>query len=1552
MSLMVLIVSGYAFGLDRGHELLIDKGLQIQAQINPLADPNNPGSFDLARFAQSNFTGVNTAGGANMNYLGSAPGLQWGRSVSVIYDNTSDNATTFVAWDLLFTPEILDAANMVGIQFSDEQSLTGDNLTEAVRMLSLWRTNYPTVIGFTNQSGGQETVSTLQAYMAAAQPDMLMMDSYPFLSQTLTPSPGGSPTGFYTALQKYRLLGLAGNNGTGTTPIPYGAYLQGFKLGTSFPDNGHVMSESEVRLGEFAPWTFGYKYTTLWYYNYTNLPKYPNIMFDGYGETSPTAVFTSYAETNRQSRNIGPTLVRLLSTGLYFIAGQHMNGSTPVNNTAPTSVTGWNSSVGPYITTIAATNYSGTNSNLRGDVFVGYFRPLRASDPNEPYFMILNGLTDPVADCAGTQQTIRLDFNFASSGITSLQRVNRDNGTIEVVPLTSDGGSLYHLNLVLPGGTGDMFKFNTGSAFVTGPAGGIWQDVTYQDNPVKANINSGTDKGGAAYTSNKPDNGTWTMSYNLAGTTSVSAFSAKYVKFLSAGPSAEKAGVLGGQDSSLVLKVSLSKYATSALWDPGTIGYTVSSGSSVQLKYSRDGVNFTSVYTSPTGNSSVHPSAMTLTFTGGTKTIYLAYVGTIGTGTQAYWNAASGGLTITPDPRVFDEWTDVIYDSPLPRPSSHDTIKANINGGTDTGGYANTVSAKPAVGDWTVAGFNLGGGNGAVNIWSAYGVEFTSSESIAAAWGHFDNTSLVLKLNLPEPINGLNWDMARFQIHTDHDSQVQARWSADGVNWTTCYTFPPLSDPIYDNGTYILPRILDIDVPSTSTLYLGWFGTLNNGERCRYATAETGAFLFHPTNKSNWNRVIYLLNADPDVPDDGTVKNYVNNGTDTGGYAYTSVKPASSPWVEDYDLHAGSGDNISVWSADYIAFVNGTTQSRSYGDDNSSLILRINLSDNISWATWHPARIAKWTDNGSVQLKYSTDGTNWTTLATPPEIPQDPDYPQYWWPSTLQMPIPGGTNVLYIGYFGTVPTIDGGQGGFQTETTGPLTFTPVLAGDYWWLVSYADNTTKNSVNSGTDVGGQAYSSTKPLTGDWTFHYNSGATPSTPLSIWAANSVTFKSDMVESIYTQDNSFVMKINLSWPVTSATWTPTRYYYSKADDISQVQLKYSTDGVIWTTCWTALNNGAQDPNNPNYTFPGTLNLTFASPTQTLYIAYTGTAGTGMAFWQAFDGSLTFYPAYALTRCVYVPETVKLDVNNGTGLGHYAYYSTKSTSWTEDYFFNDPPVNVWAGDYLQFNPGQIETVPWGTDNSTLIMRIDLSDNISAATWALPRIYRYIDNGGGVQLKYSADGVNWSIGYTMPDGGGYDNETIDFHTEVTMSFPSGTDKLYIGWFGTVPAGSGGHGMFQMESTGRLTFTPYVPGVTVTCTLSPLGDFSGSKDGIPVTVELRGGTTRQDNVTLDSGGNFSVTNVTPGTYNVWIKASHWLAVRLDGRDVGANPALGTISVPTNGDCDGDNEISSSDLSIVLSNMDSSGGPADLNGDGTVTTADLSIVLTKMDLVGAL
>jgi hypothetical protein len=193
-------------------------------------------------------------------------------------------------------------------------------------------------------------------------------------------------------------------------------------------------------------------------------------MFNGDGTDSPTATFDHLAETNRQSLNLGPALVRLITTDTRMIMGEHMDVGI-VTNTTPIAVSTWDAAADPFITSISAVNLGTKNDGLRGDVIVGYFQPLDASladagFADDTYFMIVNGLSDVVGSAADTAQLITVDFDFGTSGIDSLQSLSRNTGQVELVQLQMLGDALYRMDLTLAGGTGDLFKFNNGASFV------------------------------------------------------------------------------------------------------------------------------------------------------------------------------------------------------------------------------------------------------------------------------------------------------------------------------------------------------------------------------------------------------------------------------------------------------------------------------------------------------------------------------------------------------------------------------------------------------------------------------------------------------------------------------------------------------------------------------------------------------------------------------------------------------------------------------------------------------------------------------------------------------------------------------------------------------------------------------------------------------------------------------------------------------------------------------------------------------------------------------
>src|SRR5439155_12054637 len=212
------------------------------------------------------------------------------------------------------------------------------------------------------------TPAGLASFMQATNPDMLMFDAYPRQYITLST--------WYTEMAKYRTAGLAGVDGTGNKPIPYAQYLDLYRTSyaASQPD------ESFVRLQEFASWAFGYTFVTAFVYNKPNNATVYPTLFSSDGDTAPTAVYDQVAEANRQSRNLGPGLVRLTSTDIRMIPG--------TGHSLPAGISAWARGAGGnnYITAITpVTSPGGGTSPSYSDVLIGYFGPLLADNSDYPF---------------------------------------------------------------------------------------------------------------------------------------------------------------------------------------------------------------------------------------------------------------------------------------------------------------------------------------------------------------------------------------------------------------------------------------------------------------------------------------------------------------------------------------------------------------------------------------------------------------------------------------------------------------------------------------------------------------------------------------------------------------------------------------------------------------------------------------------------------------------------------------------------------------------------------------------------------------------------------------------------------------------------------------------------------------------------------------------------------------------------------------------------------------------------------------------------------------
>ena len=447
------------YTLSRGRRILLNRGLQIQSLVMPQQGPEipTPGMTDIDLWLQANFTTINfwqSWNYYNQQLMADLPtGTPWSR--------------TSAQYPYLYENELPRLDNFVNFQYKDEQPQTQEVLDEEKALFADWKSMYPNAISHTNFSYHQLDAAGLASFMSYTEPDMIMFDFYPSFYFSTPPDPASRET-WYSTMQLYRTAGLAGIDGTGAAPIPYAQFLANFR--SSFTAN--LPSESFVRLQQNASWAFGYTFTTAFIYNHWVLGADTTpVMFDSSGDSEPNTVFDYVSETNRQSQNLGPALVRLVSTGIFMIPGSSRSLSG-------TGLSEWSAHAGTttgytdYLTSITPTvSQGGATDSTYDDILVGYLGPLLANNSDATFadglhFMIVNGAAGSVG--TGTQagslasasaQWYHLMFDFTGSDFDSLVRLSRDTGEVELVPLTYMSGYQYFLDLNLPGGTGDLFAF-------------------------------------------------------------------------------------------------------------------------------------------------------------------------------------------------------------------------------------------------------------------------------------------------------------------------------------------------------------------------------------------------------------------------------------------------------------------------------------------------------------------------------------------------------------------------------------------------------------------------------------------------------------------------------------------------------------------------------------------------------------------------------------------------------------------------------------------------------------------------------------------------------------------------------------------------------------------------------------------------------------------------------------------------------------------------------------------------------------------------------------
>ncbi len=106
----------------------------------------------------------------------------------------------------------------------------------------------------------------------------------------------------------------------------------------------------------------------------------------------------------------------------------------------------------------------------------------------------------------------------------------------------------------------------------------------------------------------------------------------------------------------------------------------------------------------------------------------------------------------------------------------------------------------------------------------------------------------------------------------------------------------------------------------------------------------------------------------------------------------------------------------------------------------------------------------------------------------------------------------------------------------------------------------------------------------------------------------------------------------------------------------------------------------------------------------------------------------------------------------------------------------------------------------------------------------------------------------------------------------------------------------------------------------------LEGFIGSLDLLPVSIDLKqqGVTVASQSVTLaQNPGGYAFLNLDPGVYDVEVSASGFLRRVFPGVVVWAGQSVTLDTLLLNGDTDGDNEVTSTDMSVPLKNAGQSG-----------------------------
>ncbi|HJN16487.1 MAG TPA: hypothetical protein QGH10_13370, partial [Armatimonadota bacterium] len=155
-------------------------------------------------------------------------------------------------------------------------------------------------------------------------------------------------------------------------------------------------------------------------------------------------------------------------------------------------------------------------------------------------------------------------------------------------------------------------------------------------------------------------------------------------------------------------------------------------------------------------------------------------------------------------------------------------------------------SARPATGDWT-ASWPLGNHAAAlagtrIRVHSAKTVTFRDHNANCGASNQ--NSHLVLRVTLSEPVSAFRWDIGDHGQDVTPGALLAARYGTDGETWADAYVYMP-------GQKTVDPPPVDVTLAAPSAeIYLGWFTEVPQDGRAWWNMGTTGALTFAPVGET------------------------------------------------------------------------------------------------------------------------------------------------------------------------------------------------------------------------------------------------------------------------------------------------------------------------------------------------------------------------------------------------------------------------------------------------------------------------------------------------------------------------------------------------------------------------------------------------------------------------------------------------------------------------------------------------------------------------------